>query len=51
MLDLLFENLVKAMDTITYEDIVFHYWDIDLCVGVEPDPNIFNQKEGQFLLK
>lgn len=39
------------MDAITYEDILFHYWDVDLLMGVEPDINIFNQKEGQVLLK
>ena len=51
MLDLLFENLVKVIDSITYEDVVFEFWDLELTLGVPPDPNIFNQKEGQFLIK
>lgn len=51
MLDLLFDNLVKVIDSITYEDVVFEFWDLELTLGVPPDPNIFNQKEGQFLIK
>lgn len=42
MLDLLFEQLVTAMDALTYEDILFHYWDLELVLGVQPDVNIFN---------
>ena len=39
------------MSQITYEEICYDYWDPELFNGTLPDEHIFNQKEGQLVVK
>ena len=50
MLDLLFENLLKVIDSLTPEDIIYRYWDPEIAANAIPDKNIFCEKEGEKML-
>ena len=50
-MDLLFDNLLKVIDTLTPEDIIYRYWDPEIAASDMPDKNIFSEKEGDKMLK
>ena len=53
LLDLLFESFVDTLDSLTYEQIAFEFWDLEHSTGKNqlPDKDIFNQNTGIVLLK
>ena len=51
LLDLLFESLISTLSSLTYEQIVFEYWDFKMTNNREPGYDLFGHDEGESLLR
>ena len=48
---MLFEDLLETIEDLTYEQILFEYWDYSMAQGVEPIFDLFGPVEGDSYLK
>ena len=52
LLDLLFENLINTLQDLTYEEIIFDYWDYKMDIQQkEPIQELFGPSDGESYLK